>query len=264
MICLSLPNGAGLNPLRDIARTGVDSRIGSGAPKEIFNESSPPYTRKSSSWTYGVIGMSAICANLSVTLVTPEIVLYAIHNNPGAGASALFVAEDGSNTSYSRTIVSTHDLGPQLSPVSGDIGVALLNSPLPASVRPLRLFPENLMHYLPPQSIDIPIAESTSQNLMSITVFDNIKPGFQNFLSMDVPSSPPRSNYVIIKQTGDSGRAGGMIVNGELISILALAVEGGSGGTGWGNWYYGSAITAAIIALGSATNISIFNPASLQ
>lgn len=262
------------NQFRELAINGIDSRIAGGGSMEIFNELSAPFTRKAACWAFGVLGMSALTAasddsDKPATLVTPDIVLMATHYFPADSATLTFVSEDGSDTNLTRTITAHVNLGPGLSGDGGDITVGRLSSVLPASVRPLRLGVANLTSYLPPvltgESWMIPVMENTGAQLATVSNWvsmpDNAPPN-NNLLGVNAAFTAPRSSYYVDKVAGDSGHGCGMIVSGELISLMALSYASG-GGTGWANWKYLDAITAAIATLGSATSLSLFDPATL-
>lgn len=250
--------------LRSLAWSGVDTRIAGAGALGIFNEATPPFTRKTTCWAYGVTGMSSLCAwNRGMTLVTPEIALYALHFNPSIGESVTFVAEDGSNTNYTRTISAVYSLGSPLTNASGDIGVALLSSALPGTVKPARLFTGDLIRYLPATDFGIPLFETNGANQATVNNWNRLLPPTPSILNCAIPATTPRSSYYVTKITGDSGRGMGVIINGEYISVGSLSVSN-QGGTGWPNWLYLSAIQAGIVSLGSATTLSTLDPATLH
>lgn len=264
-------NGTGgINALRSLAWAGIDSRIAGGGSMLIYNQASAPFTRRSACWAFGLVGISALCADQSMTLISPNIALYAIHFPPTISSTATFVAEDGSNTNYTRTVAALHPLGlPYPNTASGDIGVALLSSTLPAPVQPARLCVAGLMNFFMPvitvPNLGIPILESTAENEATVNNWNGTeRAGLVNagVLYTAVPSTAPRSDYYIAKEGGDSGRGCGMVVSGEFLSLMSLATAGG-GGTGWGNWQYLSLIDAAIATLGGQARASTFDPATL-
>lgn len=262
--------GMGQNPLRALAIAGVDDRITLGGSMDLFNESSAPFTRRTLCWAFDIVGMSALCTDQHLTLVTPDIVLGVTHAFPANGSTCTFVSEDGNNTSESATISGSVNLGPGQSGDGGDITVGRLSAPIPSGVRPARLAVGTLTNFLPPAfytfSWGVPLMESTGTRKATVTNWNWVYPPpygefSENMLAMAVPITAPRSDYYVAKGS-DSGCGCGIIVNDEFISLMALSYALG-GGTGWANFKYLEAITAAIATLGSATSLSLFDPATL-
>lgn len=130
--------------------------------------------------------------NRAGTAVTPQHVLVATHYALQVGDTIRFVTSD--NTVITRTIVQTGNV--LKGEASVDAGMALLDSALPSSITPCKIFPSNFSSYLPASAI----TGSVSAYRLPLLALDQQEKG----IVMDLLHIPEQINTTGTAVTGDS------------------------------------------------------------
>lgn len=108
----------------------------------------------------------------TATLISPRHVFSAAHWHPVVGSSIKWV--DANSIVYTRTVVS------EWVDYSTDHWVGLLDSDLPSSIKPLKVFPSNYLTYLPAQPFEIggipAYSIFTSYNMITLGVYTDRPP----------------------------------------------------------------------------------------
>jgi hypothetical protein len=201
------------------------------------NHTSSSYVRNINCWCND-ISSSMTCISpwnstggtqMGGTAISPLHVIFAAHYQIPIGATIRFVT--GDNQVINRTITNklTH---PLYSPYYPDITVGLLDSPLPSSITPVKILPDNWTTYLPSLSAAYTIPTLCLDQFEHATIADVYEIGNQVKLSYpNRLNSEKRAEYYSIKITGDSGDPVFIRTNNELILLTVLTFGGAGEGT---------------------------------
>lgn len=199
-----------MNLLAQASQQGYEPN---GTPEIYTSEN--PYVRNTSSILPGV-DLTAIPAVGRGILISPTTVVRAFHNgSSNTGAPYTFVEQDG--TVHTRTQISRSDQ------IGDDLVLHKLDSPLPASIKPMRIPPNRLDDYLGdvlPWCYRVTYAVQHVLSLGSFTV------GFGIIDQNEIPGNP----HWIEAINGDSGGGLFMVLGDEPIALAAVT-SGSSTGT---------------------------------
>ena len=214
----------------------------------VLDHDNSNYVRNANCW---VFDLPSVVAPFSVwnsrsgqrragNLITPQDISFTVHYQLLAGDVVRFVGIDGSV--HDRTIVQTK-IHPDWRPVSPDIAVGHLDSPLPSEVPFAKILPTNWKNYLPSQGFDNtvynypgnypwPLPAFAGNQKKEATLNEWVGTIFQNNMitANQVPTNPLLSSYYRNKISGDSNSPGGLIVNEELVLIEQWSTGGVGGG----------------------------------
>lgn len=151
------------------------------------------------------------------TAVTPQHILFAAHYSFQAGDTIRFVTSD--NTVITRTIVQIGNV--LKGEASVDAGMALLDSALPSSITPCKIFPSNFSSYLPASAI----TGSVSAYRLPLLVLDQEEKG----IVMDILRIPEQITTVGQAVTGDSYTAFSIPELSDRVSFYENIISGDSG-----------------------------------
>jgi hypothetical protein len=155
------------------------------------------------------------------TAISPLHTLHAWHYQIGVGATIRFVAAD--NTLITRTVADAS----VVSVGETDIQMALLDSPLPASITPSRFLPANAWDYFPSKDtwpIQL-LALDAQERALTRETFQSYKPLDWSLYAMDSALWPDLSETIV---SGDSGNPIFMVIADEavLVSHWSTAIRG--------------------------------------
>lgn len=172
----------------------------------------------------------------SGTAITPRHVVLATHYPLYTGDSIRFVASD--NTVVTRTVVQADDV--LYDGNSVDVRLLLLDSDLPNSISPCKLFPSNYETYLPSGNTTsaaqaLPLLATDQQEKGVILSLLKESPEFKQ-MNFSTPSLTNRLNFYEPIIVGDSGNPIFTVIGSEL--WLLSTFHGSAAGP-----FYGSLVT---------------------
>lgn len=254
----------------------VKSRITQGGEKQIYStmdHTGEIYVRNPNCW---VFDLPAAVAPFSVwnsnsgqrkagTLVTPQDIAFTVHYQLSVGDILRFVGIDG--TVYNREITAkrTH---PDYVPISPDLALAHLDSPLPANVPFAKIIPADWKDYLPTQGYEnlqynypgnfpFPLPMFAGDQEKKATLIEWVGDAF-NLDGLTVNQRPVDdieiASYFENKISGDSNSPLGLIVNGELVLSETLTL--GGVGAGAKLYLYKDDLDAMLLDMGSAYTLT--------
>ena len=255
--------GSARKALSDVIDTAI-SGANPTTTKPIFtsqDHSTPDYSRNNSFFLNGTHAEAITCVSpwnsdsgnkKAGTAITKRHAILNYHYRYGVGTTVRFVASD--NTVVDRTVVQAKQLF--FDGQGTDAWLVLLDSDLPASITPCKLFPSDFETYLPSG------AETTAAYRIPLLALDQEEKGrLLDFRYAQIQASPLGSmistartirpelpdRFAFYEQsiTGDSGNPVFAVIDTELW-LLTTFVGGGSGA-----WYGGlvSELNAMIITL---------------
>lgn len=241
----------------------IDTAINGADPitaKSIFtsqDHATPAYVRNNSFFLNGTHAEAITCASpwnsdsgnkKAGTAITKRHVILTHHYKYGIGTTVRFVASD--NTVVDRTVVQAEQLF--YNGQSTDCWVVLLDSDLPASITPCKVFPSDFETYLP-AGVDtgaayrIPFLALDQEEKGRLLDLRSIGTSFTGVPTAAVtrPELLDRLDFYESTITGDSGNPVFAVIGSEL--WLYTTFTGGGGGV----WYGGmvSEINAMINTL---------------
>ena len=188
------------------------------------------------------------------TLVAKDCVVLAEHYPVAVGDTVRFIGND--NTIYTRTVAGVQYVGPSNSNDSyaTDIQVAVLSEELPAAITPCKVFPVDVLDYLPHIAEGVPCLCLDQEEKALITDLFTLTDSRASFTA---PDENGRSDYYETKISGDSGNPAFAIVSGELVLITTWTF----GGSGSGPNYAANidAIETAMTAAGSNYGLTVLD-----
>lgn len=210
--------------------------------------STPNYIPNVSFWQSG-IDTTAICVDspnahqLTCVAVHKRVVLFASHFTTG---SLVFRGSDASvNTRTAVSIIRVN-----LSDISNDISIGILDSDLPATVTPWAVCPASLFTKIVNSNDPIPMLYVNQNRQVSIVETSTHDWTAGNF-GYGIPSDPQWDSFYQSLQSGDSGAPLGFAING--VPMLMSLVDTVSV---WDNF---AAINAAIAAALSGASLTAFD-----
>lgn len=242
----------------------VDDAISIGGDLELFSVANgTTFTRNPSCWLAGINFTGASPWNnpssylKAGTAITSRHIVYAKHYTLGVGATVYFVTED--NQIVTRTISAEFSLAGV--PTAVDTTIAILDSDLPASITPFRLFPANMRDYLPTIRFGLPLVRlNHNEQVLTIDwVYDSessLPPARR--AAVTVPLTATRLGYYLPIVGGDSGNPMFILVNREAILFTHAST------TGSGSMYHSflDQIQDAIDTLGGGHSIQTIDLSS--
>ena len=255
----------GTDDMRTIIISNINALLGPYDPladKPMFSDytSQADLTRNSNNMLHSLPGVTGIVAwnsrindgagkQIGGVAITPQHILYTKHASYMNGDEVVFV--DRNNNQYVREIES-NALFPGSSDAEGDFGVAVLDSPLPAAIEPVKMLPAdsykffnpNLLSPASPTSVifdvgDCPVIR-TNQEEKSLTStlsridyesFTDSDPNFYHTdenaefsmwgLSTPAPYKPWWEQVI----PGDSGSPVFFLLNDELVFIGLIRTQ---------------------------------------
>lgn len=254
----------------------IDSRISGKDPaitKPIFStldHATGTYVRNINNWAYDIdttcisVWNTTGAGTMAGTVISPRHILMAAHFQINTGATLRFVTND--NTVITRTLTSklTH---PDYYPIYPDITIGLLDSDLPSSIKPVKMFRNstwisktgplqnaNVPIFLPTLCLDYEkraiIKEWTGQSQAAIPP----NPVFPTSMFWG-PVNPTRALFNENIIIGDSGSPIFFIINGEL--ALASVWTTTINGTWMANHI--DSINTMMSSLGGGYQVSLIN-----
>lgn len=204
------------------ADDAIDNLLAAGGEKAIYttqNHTGGVYVRNGNCWAASLHSRLTCCSpwnsegahRQAQTLVTPRHIIAANHGGYYLNTSATvrFVAEN--NTVHTRT-VSNH-----MQVAGSDLHVHVLDSDLPATVRPCKVLPANFADYLPTGG---DIAALFLDQEEKALVGEVYKWGATK-TTVQAPSDATRAAYYELPVVGDSGNPAFVVIGGELVMLLA-------------------------------------------
>lgn len=195
------------------------------------DHSTPSYVRNPNFWANGEIDLTCISpwnSNSSNrkagTAITKRHIINAAHYEYGVGTVVRFITSD--NVVVNRTIVGKKR-HPDYVPYTPDLTVYTLDSDLPETITPCKLFPANSSDYI--------ILDNLNDTRPAALGLDQEEKGLIIDLasnkSFRTSSDSDRLIFNESKISGDSGNPAFVIVNGELILITVWTFGGAGSGT---------------------------------
>ena len=228
----------------------IDSRIANKDPTitkpffSTFNHATSSYVRNVDNWAYDIDSTCISVWNsttnsgaMAGTLISPRHILMAAHYQINTNATLRFVTKN--NTVITRTLTNklTH---PDYYPIYPDITIGLLDSDLPNTIKPAKMFRNSdwVAKTGPNQNVNVPIflpvlcldqtkkaivREWTGQSQAAIPP----NPVYPTSLFWS-PVNPTRSLFSGSITTGDSGSPIFFIINNELVlaSVWTTSING--------------------------------------
>lgn len=262
--------------LSDYIVNSIDSRIANKDPaitKPIFStidHNTSTYIRNTSNWAYDIdltcvsVWNTTGIGTMAGTVISPRHILMAAHFQINTGATLRFVTND--NTVITRTLTNklTH---PNYYPIYPDITIGLLDSDLPSSIKPVKMFRNStwVSKTGPTQNTNVPIflpvlcsdyekraiiKEWTGQSQAAIPP----NPVYPTSMFWG-PVNPTRALFNENIIIGDSGSPIFFIINGEL--ALASVWTTSINGTWMANHI--DAINTMMNTLGGGYQVSLVN-----
>ena len=258
--------GFDLNDIFDAVITGFV--VGDRPWFSTLNHGTFTYVWNASNPIIGGIGYYPTCISVynssaggkkGGVLVTPRVVVFANHYNPGFSPSMGILFVTAGNVTVQRTIINGTQIG------NSDIWLGLLDSDVPATITPAKIWPENFKEILPSLSgIQIPVFWSDQDKnfitsdlrLDAVVQPDYILPdATAPFFSTIYPTDSQRLVFSEALIEFDSGSPClAMMPNGDFIAI-GTALFGGAG-SGPSIWNYRAEINAQIAAWGVAQTLT--------
>lgn len=226
------------NQLQFHAQNQVETRLAGKSPataKAIFStqdHGAGVYVRNPQCWA---AGMDLTCISpwnnwvpwggvvRAGTVISPLHVIYAVHFFLQVGVSLRFITAD--NVVISRTIVAVVP-HPDYVPTYPDLGIAVLDSPLPASIKPAKILPADALAKLPSDGnwrIPCLVLDQEEKALVIDCITEQTSGQFRT--TFFVPISSPSLDFNEGLIPGDSGNPFFMIVNGEPILLTVATAE---------------------------------------
>jgi hypothetical protein len=218
--------------------TALEDKQPGAATQEVYLPSnasvstmgSNSFIRNPGIWIGPKVDLSAISAysdkpnsfgtKFAITAISPLHCIAAAHVSMHAGDHFDFVGSD--NVTVMRTIVATAN------PVD-DITIALLNQPLPPSVRPMAILPRNWSDYLRPGiDLEMPAIFINQHNRLYLAEVEGITRGPSPMVVYHFPSGLVRQLFNIQIISGDSSFPEMVLVHGQP-ALLSLWHFGGYG-----------------------------------
>ena len=176
--------------------------------QEIYS-SEAPYVRNANIILPGV-DLTAIPAVGRGMLIAPDVVARAWHNRGSAGQTYTFVEADG--TTHQRTQIEFSER------LGDDLVLARLDSPLPDTIKPMRIVPGNLGQYSEGERLWSYRATYTGGHRLSLGDFDPALNENRRHL-YDQNEIPGNNAHWLEADGGDSGGANFALLNGEPFAI---------------------------------------------
>ena len=249
---------------RHAVTSPIDTAIASDAganDDELFDTKDwvgHSYVRNASCWAYTATGGATPWTGIPVwrtgktgtgpsiggALISSNVVAFAWHNRPAIGSQVRWLGSNG--TVYLRTITATARVG------TGDACVALVDSPLPSVVVPVKVLAADYTTRLitaGPRGTQLP-AITINKNLQA-SVQEHIETayGYDMFRSPLIASRAP---YYYLPISGDSGSPVLFVVGSQLVLIATWYTPGGGS-----TFQASSDLTAAVTALGGVQPVTV-------
>ncbi len=218
--------------------TSLEDKQPGAATQEVYLPSNPSvstmgsnsFLRNPGLWIGRKVDLSAISAysdkpnsfgtKFAITAISPMHCIAAAHVSMHVGDHFNFVGSD--NVTVMRTIVATAN------PID-DITIALLNQPLPPSVRPTAILPRDWNDYLRAGvDLDMPGVFINQHNRLYLAEIAGITRGPSPMVVCRFPSGLVRQRFNIQIISGDSSFPLMAVVHGQPV-LLALWHFGGYG-----------------------------------
>lgn len=261
------PSGGGssLGYLAAHAAAQIDSRIATANPatdKAMFSaldHSTPTYTRSTTCWADD-IDLTCVSpwnsdglADKAGAAISPLHVLFSTHSVPAVSSTIRFVTLD--NTLITRTITATASI-PTTRTLYPDLSVALLDSPLPSTIKIAKVLPTNWKQYLPLQVAPVLVVDLEKKALVS-DMWELDLHSDSYIARFATPTDATRLDFNETYISGDSGSPSFLIINGEAVILSTLT----SGGEGSGSSVSGlrDAVNGLMTTLGGGYQLTPFD-----
>lgn len=237
--------------LNSEVRNGMIARTNGSSP-QMFSSyiDGVKFARNPRFWLAGKNGLSGIHVGYGPgsTAITPWHVVGANHWKHDVGSKLVFC--DLADQAISRTVVAGVEIRPD---IKSDIWLAVLDSALPAAVKPMAIMPTNWLELIPPTRLPV-VALNKDEVFGSADLFPFRQPArgwFQYGFAFKRSSALPTMQFEP-GRGGDSGRPIVTVLGTNLVLISHLTLEG-AGVDFFGPDYsaYGPDIQAAIRSLGT-------------
>lgn len=202
------------------------------------NHGAATYVRNVDSWAYPLRqALTAVSPwnssgghRRAGVAITDRFVLTSAHYGIPTGAKIRFIEEDG--TVVERTVALNRN-HPDYSPYYPDLQLVLLDSPLPASITPAKVFPENFTDYLNGNEGFHGIYFDQEEKAL-VTQSANVFTGSRKVMSFKRSEFSEFHHLHEGAISGDSSNPLGTIINGELVVASVFTGGGGESFTGSG------------------------------
>lgn len=177
------------------------------------------------------------------TLITPRNIVYASHYKIGVGKKVVFV--DSQNNVVVRTLVASQNAG-------DDIEVGLLDSDVPSNIVYYPIVSASEFDSRLGTKIDLPLVLFNKNDNVLIA---DISMWSSKQIGHNKPTSSKRAEFAETLITGDSGRAGFVIIDGK--PVLVLTHHFSTSGPDYSNFY--NEINSTLDSLGGGYHITTYN-----
>lgn len=214
------PGGLGIAPVGRVAgclADHCDQAVDDAIDGLSFATNAPIYTnlaareRNANCWLT-LAGIDATCIDADKPTATCIHALYGLQVNHFRDSQDIYVAAD--NTVHTRTVVDRRFIGP-------DTSIVKYDSPLPGTITPALLLPDNAAGYLPnisaTNTVAVFITDQEKNALVADLTFRNIGG------TARPPEDLQRQEFHEITVNGDSGSPCFLIIDGALVLIGPLS-----------------------------------------
>lgn len=242
--------------------TRIDGKDTSALPVfTVQDHTSGTYTRNPACWAAdidmtGVSPWNSTGAQRWAGIaVAPDTILFAGHAPIALGATVRFIA---AGTVVDRTIVARqrHPGYTGFPAYKKDLYLARLNSPLPASIKPVKVWPAAWADYLPALGTGrtIPCVVFDQEEKALVTDVRHID---DDYVTLAVPTDPQRLALYETKIYGDSGNPVCAVLGGELVLLTVLT--SGNAGSGTNISAEIATLNSMMTAIGSAYQLTEYD-----
>lgn len=212
----------------------IDDTMSMAVNGKLFStqdHSTPSYIRNVNFWNSNVdltciSPWNSNSANRKAgTLITPRHIIGAAHYEYSVGTIVRFVTSDNIVVDRTVTGMKRH---PDYRPYTPDLTIYTLDSDVPPTITPCKLFPTNYTDYIyhDNQQDTRPASMGLDQEEKGLIIDLVSNRGFQTPLDAD------RLIFDEDKISGDSGNPAFVILNGDLVLVTVWTMGGAGGGTG--------------------------------